>query len=69
MNELDIIIRLALAVVVGFLIGLEREKHHRPAGIKTHILVCVGAAVISLIQLEIIDGIIRQVEENPSEKE
>lgn len=66
MNELDIIIRLALAVVVGFLIGLEREKHHRPAGIKTHILVCVGAAVISLIQLEIIDGIIRQVEENPS---
>jgi len=66
MTETDILIRLALAVLVGFFIGLEREKHHRPAGIKTHILVCVGATVISLIQLQIIDDIVLQVSQDPS---
>jgi len=66
MAEKDILIRLTLAVLIGFFIGLEREKHHRPAGIKTHILVCVGATVISLIQLQIINDIILKVIQDPS---
>ena len=44
-------IRLALAVVVGGLIGYEREFKNRPAGFRTHILVCLGAAITSMIQL------------------
>lgn len=50
----DIVIRLGLSMLAGLLIGMEREHNRRPAGIKTHILVCMGAALISLIQLEIV---------------
>ena len=47
----DILIRLGIAIAAGFAVGLERERHHRPAGIKTHIMVCMGAAIVSMIQL------------------
>ena len=47
----EVAIRLALAVIVGGLIGYEREFKNRPAGFRTHILVCLGAAVTSMIQL------------------
>lgn len=43
------IFRLLLAVVLGGLIGLEREFHGRPAGLRTHILVCLGAAMIMML--------------------
>jgi putative Mg2+ transporter-C (MgtC) family protein len=61
----EVIIRLALAVLVGFLIGLERESRHRPAGIKTHMLVCIGATVVSLIQIEIVSDVVRRIGEDP----
>lgn len=35
---------LGTAVVGGMIVGLEREQLHKPAGVRTHILVCVGAA-------------------------
>lgn len=44
----DILIRLALAFVLGGAIGMEREIHGRPAGLRTHILVCVGATIIMI---------------------
>jgi len=47
----EVAIRLVLAVIVGGLIGYEREFKNRPAGFRTHILVCLGAAVTSMIQL------------------
>lgn len=47
----EVVIRLLLAVVVGGLIGYEREYKNRPAGFRTHILVCLGAAITSMIQL------------------
>ena len=40
---------LLLALLLGGLIGWERERHARPAGLRTHILVCVGAALITQI--------------------
>jgi putative Mg2+ transporter-C (MgtC) family protein len=43
-----IALRLACAMVVGFFIGLEREYTHRPAGLRTHILVALGACVVSI---------------------
>lgn len=61
----DILIRLGLAVLTGFVVGLERERHHRPAGIKTHILVCMGATIVSLIQIEMLHDIVKQVTGNP----
>jgi len=51
MSVYEVAIRLALAVVVGGLIGYEREYKNRPAGFRTHILVCLGAAITSMIQL------------------
>lgn len=62
----EISLRLGLAILVGFVVGFERERHHRPAGIKTHILVCMGATVISLIQLEMIQDVISKVAQNPN---
>lgn len=47
----DIIIRVGIAVVVGIIIGVERELSYHPAGIKTHALVCLGSAVASMIAI------------------
>lgn len=48
MNLLSITVRLVLAVVCGGVIGIEREYKRRPAGFRTHILICLGAAVTTL---------------------
>lgn len=57
MEQLEIAIRLLLAAFVGGIIGYERERNNRTAGFRTHILVCVGAAVTSMIQLQIVNDI------------
>lgn len=44
----DVAIRLLVAALLGSLIGLEREYHGRPAGLRTHMLVCIGAAMITM---------------------
>jgi putative Mg2+ transporter-C (MgtC) family protein len=43
-----VVVRLILACFLGGLIGYERESTNRPAGFRTHILVCVGAALIMI---------------------
>ena len=43
-----IILRLVCAVIIGGLIGLERGMKNRPAGLRTYMLVCVGACLIML---------------------
>lgn len=45
----EIALRLGLAVVFGGAVGFERESQNLPAGFRTHILVCVGAALIMLV--------------------
>jgi putative Mg2+ transporter-C (MgtC) family protein len=50
MEPLQVIIRLGLALIIGGAIGYEREFKNRPAGFRTHILVCIGATIISMIQ-------------------
>lgn len=66
-NELTIDIiffRLLLAVVFGGIVGFEREIRNRPAGFRTHILVCFGAAVVSMIQdqlrLEVLEAFVSE---------
>jgi putative Mg2+ transporter-C (MgtC) family protein len=41
--------KLLLAAVLGGLIGLEREAKHRPAGLRTNLFICVGAALFTLL--------------------
>ncbi|MFH0978062.1 MAG: MgtC/SapB family protein [Candidatus Woesearchaeota archaeon] len=43
------VIRLLLAAALSSLIGLEREKSHKPAGLRTHVLVCLGATLATLV--------------------
>ncbi|MCK5567554.1 MAG: MgtC/SapB family protein [Actinomycetia bacterium] len=45
----DIIIPCVLAMIFGGLIGIQRERHERPAGFRTHTLVCLGATVFTLV--------------------
>ena len=48
-NTVTILIRLVLALVVGGVIGLERGRQGRAAGMRTHILVCIGSAMTAMI--------------------
>ena len=48
-NLWEIALRLGLAVIFGGLVGFERETHNRPAGFRTHILVCTGSALIMMV--------------------
>lgn len=45
----DLIARLLLAALLGSLIGLERERLHWVAGLRTHMLVCVGSTLIMIV--------------------
>lgn len=49
--ELEMIVRLLLASLLGGLIGLEREMHGRPAGFRTHLLVSLGAALFVAVSI------------------
>lgn len=53
LNFTDIFIRLLIATLFAGIIGWEREFKSRPAGLRTHILVCVGATIIAMIQKQI----------------
>ncbi len=45
--------RLALATILGAVVGFEREWRQRPAGLRTHILVCLAAALVAILTIEI----------------
>ncbi len=45
--------RLAVAAVLGGLIGLEREFRHKPAGLRTNMLICLGAAMFTVLSAEL----------------
>ena len=51
MDFLSVLLRIVLSCLCGAAIGLERSYHNRPAGFRTHILVCMGAAVAALTGL------------------
>lgn len=55
-SDTDIIIRIILAVIFGSIIGLERERRHKPAGLRTNILVMLGSTLITLMAINIIDN-------------
>lgn len=49
LNWYEIVLRLLLAAIFGALIGLERERKHWAAGLRTHMMVCVGACLIMIV--------------------
>ena len=49
--ELMISVRVVLAILLGFVLGIEREMYKRPAGLRTHILVCIASCLIMLVSM------------------
>jgi putative Mg2+ transporter-C (MgtC) family protein len=47
----ELLLRLVLAVLLGGLVGMEREWHNHAAGFRTHILVCLGSTTIMLLSV------------------
>src|SRR3954452_18468287 len=45
--------KLLLAAALGGVIGLEREAKHRPAGLRTNVFICMGAAMFTLLSDQI----------------
>jgi len=56
MNSWEIATRLVLALVLGGLIGLEREKIHQYAGFRIHILIALGACISAMVSLELVSN-------------
>lgn len=54
-NYITICLRLILAIIAGGIIGYERGKHGSAAGLRTHILVCIGSAMTALTGYYIYD--------------
>ena len=53
LSDLELFERLALAAVLGGVLGLEREWHHKTAGLRTNILIAMGAALFTLMSMEL----------------
>lgn len=55
-NELWVLVDIALAAFLGFFIGFERRKRLKEAGIRTHTIVCIGAALIMAVSKYAFEG-------------
>jgi len=53
--DADMLVRIAVAALFGAVVGLEREMMHKPAGLRTHMLVSLGAAVFTVVSLSFSD--------------
>ena len=52
-NPLSVSVRLLLALLMGGIIGMERGRHGRAAGMRTHVLVCIGSCMTALVGMYI----------------
>jgi len=55
-TDIDNIIAIACAAVFGAIIGIERQVREKPAGLRTNILICMGACVFTIISKTIAEG-------------
>jgi putative Mg2+ transporter-C (MgtC) family protein len=51
LTEFDMILRLAISFIAGAIIGFERSSKHQVAGLRTHILICIGATLLMLLSI------------------
>lgn len=69
LSNCEIAIRIVIAITIGGIIGYEREYRKRPAGFRTHILVCLGATIVSILQDELRIYVIDYISINPKSSE
>lgn len=65
-TDMEMILRIFVAFVLSGIIGLEREIRRHEAGLRTHILVCVGSTLIMLTSLRVFDIYKTQVNIDPT---
>jgi len=65
LHDADVVLRLALATLLSGLIGFERERHGRAAGLRTHILVCVGSTLVMLTSLHLLEVLAGRTDVDP----
>lgn len=53
---IDVVLRLLAATLIGGAIGLDREVHAKPAGLRTHSLVALGAALVVIVVVRVVPG-------------
>ena len=51
------LLRIVVAIAIGTIIGVEREYKNRPAGMRTHVLVCLGACTVALLESSFITDV------------
>ncbi len=51
----DVVVRLVLATVLSALVGIEREFHHKPAGLRTNVMVGMGSCLFTLVSIRVLD--------------
>ena len=54
--EIEILLKVILAAVLGGIIGLERELSHKEAGLRTNILIAIGSTLLTVLSLKISEG-------------
>ncbi len=54
--ELTMVLRILLAAALGAAIGYQRERAGKPAGLRTHMLICIGSAVFTLVSIYAFEG-------------
>ncbi|MDW8034158.1 MAG: MgtC/SapB family protein [Nitrososphaerota archaeon] len=52
LEVIEPILNLILAIIFGAIVGFEREKAHKPAGLRTHLLVCLGSCLFTIVSRE-----------------
>jgi putative Mg2+ transporter-C (MgtC) family protein len=52
MNEYNFILQILLAAVLGLVVGAEREKLHKPAGLRTYSLIAMGSALFTILSYQ-----------------
>ena len=57
LSQKEIVLRLAISLFVGLIIGYERSFHQKPAGIRTYSLVCIGSTLFMLVSAYGFQGI------------
>jgi putative Mg2+ transporter-C (MgtC) family protein len=55
-ENLTMAIRLLLAAVLGGIIGYQRERTGKPAGLRTHMLICIGSTLFTLVSIYAFSG-------------
>lgn len=53
METLDVIVKLLISVLIGGIIGAEREYHNKSAGLRTLMLICLGSTLFTMFSMEI----------------